>query len=90
MVEKGTCNSGQFLIAYAGQYFDIAIHDHYEINMHKIKEEYDVVLTDQTLEVVDGIDIIYFSQLVPSIALEKLNQFLKKKIQKHFLEEPKN
>ncbi|AUC24283.1 transcriptional regulator [Streptococcus uberis] len=89
VVEKGTCNSGQFLIAYAGQYFDIAIHEHHQIDMHKIKEEYDVVLTDQTLEVVDGVDIIYFSQLVPSIALEKLNKFLKKKIQKHFLEEPK-
>lgn len=88
VIERGTCNTGQFLIAYAGQYFDITIHEHYEINMHEIKEKYDVVLTDRSVENVEGIEIFFFSQLVPTIALDRLNQYLKRKVQKHFVKKP--
>ncbi|VTT41502.1 M protein trans-acting positive regulator PRD domain-containing protein [Streptococcus porcinus] len=85
VIEKGTRNTGQFLKAFTGQYFDITIHDHYEIDMRAIRKKYDLVLTDISLEKSEGIDIYFFSQLVPSVALEELNHYLKEKVEKHFM-----
>lgn len=84
VVEKGACNVGQFLQAFAGQFFEISIHRERDIKKHHIEGLYDIVLTDVSLEQVDGTDIYFFSQLVPSLALAQLNQHLKMKIQDHF------
>lgn len=86
IIERGSCNTGQFLQAYSGHYFDITIHDHYEVDMHQIKDDYDLVLTDINLENVDGVDIYFFSQFVPSLVIKQLNLYWKEKIQSHFMQ----
>lgn len=84
IIESGRANLGQFLQAFTGQYFDITIHDELEIDMDNICQNYDLVLTDVALEQTDDLDIYFFSQLVPHIALAQLNDHLRDKIQAHF------
>ncbi|CAM4110386.1 transcriptional regulator [Streptococcus penaeicida] len=84
IIESGRANLGQFLQAFTGQYFDITIHDELEIDMENIRQNYDLVLTDVALEQTEDLDIYFFSQLVPHIALAQLNDHLRDKIQAHF------
>ncbi|RLU63102.1 transcriptional regulator [Streptococcus iniae] len=84
VIEKGSCNVGQFLQGFAGQFFDITIHQEMDIKKAHIEGKYDLVLTDVSLEQIDGVDVYFFSQLVPSIALAELNKHLKHKIQNRF------
>ncbi|WP_165994874.1 helix-turn-helix domain-containing protein [Streptococcus catagoni] len=84
VIEKGTSNVGQFLKAYAGQFFDIAIFKSPSLDVDYIRDNFDLVLTDIILPEIEGTDIYYFNKLIPSIALERLNHYLVKKVKEQF------
>ncbi|XCY62872.1 hypothetical protein ABG812_06320 [Streptococcus iniae] len=49
-----------------------------------IERNFDLVLTDTILEEMTDVSVYYFSQLVPSLALSRLNKYLRENLQKEF------
>lgn len=84
IVERGSHNVGQFLQAYLGQFFEITLFKGHDLKTLDIERNFDLVLTDTILEEMTDVSVYYFSQLVPSLALSRLNKYLRENLQKEF------
>ncbi|RLV15165.1 transcriptional regulator [Streptococcus iniae] len=84
IVERGSHNVGQFLQAYLGHFFEITLFKGHDLKTLDIERNFDLVLTDTILEEMTDVSVYYFSQLVPSLALSRLNKYLRENLQKEF------
>lgn len=85
IIERGSHNLGQFLQGYLGQFFDITLFKDLDLNLETIENTYDLILTDTILPANLKTEIFYFNQLIPSLVLEKINHYLRQKLQCQFI-----
>lgn len=83
VIERSYSNVGNFLKEYFGEFFEIISFDDLgnpKIDLLPLAKEYDVIVTDVILEQNNHSEILFFSQMIPSVVADKLTDFLKVKV----------
>lgn len=83
VIEKSYSNVANFLKRYFGEFFDITSFNELgelKIDQTYLAQEYHVIVTDIILDQQEDSEVLFFSQMIPSVIAHKLNAFLRVRI----------